>query len=116
MSSQCSTDAYASSSHAPLLCRHCGALATPEIGPGSGPHHAAVRCQHCHKFLTWLSKYAPDDREARRQAAQRAAMAHKPASLMQLSYLHALGDAGPPPQTMLEASTRIDALLQRKEV
>jgi hypothetical protein len=44
------------------------------------------------------------------------AMGQLPPSQTQLSYLVALGDAGPPPKTMLQASTRLDALLQRKEV
>ena len=98
-----------------LVCRHCGAIDTPDIGPGSGPHHAAARCKHCGKFITWLSKYAPDERAARRQKALRAAMSTKPPSGVQLGFLQALGDTSPEPLSMLEASERIDALQRRRE-
>jgi len=41
-------------------------------------------------------------------------MAQKPPSQLQLAYLQALGDAGPPPANMAEASERIDALVRRE--
>jgi hypothetical protein len=42
-------------------------------------------------------------------------MAHRPPSQGQLAYLATLGDDGPIPATMLEASQRID-LLRSKEI
>jgi len=38
-------------------------------------------------------------------------MAQRPPTARQLAYLLALGDDGPPPATMLEASARIDGLV-----
>jgi hypothetical protein len=26
------------------------------IGPGSGPHYAALRCNDCNKHIMWLNK------------------------------------------------------------
>ena len=93
-----------------LPCSQCGAIDTPAVGPGSGPHTASARCRHCGRFLRWLSRYTPAERQARRQQARQEAMAHWPPSHPQLEYLQALGDDGPVPRTMAEASSRIDAL------
>jgi hypothetical protein len=73
-------------------------------------HYARLRCQHCQCFLRWVSQYADAERLARRQQWQRDAMATKPPTAPQLSYLKALGDTGPPPANRAEASARIDAL------
>jgi len=96
----------------PLACPRCGALDRPAVGPGSGPHYASARCRHCGQFIRWLSQYPPADRQARRQQARLAAMAHRPPSPLQLAYLSALGDVGPVPGSMAEASTRIAALVR----
>jgi hypothetical protein len=93
----------------PLACPRCGALDTPTLGPGAGPHYASARCQHCGAVVRWLSRYTPTERQARRQQARQAAMSARPPSQAQLSYLAVLGDNGPPPETMLEAHQRIDA-------
>jgi hypothetical protein len=91
-------------------CLRCGAIDMPTIGPGKGPHHASALCRHCGAWLGGLSRYPPAARQARRQQARNEAMARKPATILQLSYLRALGDVGPPPATTLEASQRIDLL------
>ena len=39
----------------PLPCPHCGAVDVPRLGPGRGPHAAAV-CPHCGTWLKWLRK------------------------------------------------------------
>ena len=51
--------------------------------------------------------------EARRLAARAEAMARKPPTPPQLSYLKALGHIGPPPANMLVASQRIDSLIKK---
>jgi hypothetical protein len=92
-----------------LLCRQCGVLDTPALGPGHGPHAARALCRHCGRFLQWLSRKSP---EARRRARQQA-LAARPPSAAQLAYLVALGDTTPGPASMWAASQRIDALLQK---
>ena len=96
-------------------CLRYGVIDTPAIGPGAGPHYASARCRHSGYHLQWISRYSPDERQTRRQQAQREAMARKPASPMQLTYLTAIGHVGPPPVTMLEASTLLDSLLQKSQ-
>ena len=99
----------------PIACHRCGAVDPPILGPGSGPHHASARCRHCGHFIQWLSTRPPAERQARRVQALKQAMAQRPPSPLQLAYLHALEDSGPPPASMLEASERID-VLKRAEV
>ena len=96
-------------------CLHCGAIDTPTLGPGAGPHWRSARCRHCGTWLGWLSRYPPAERQARRQHAREAAMARKPPSQLQLTYLRSLGGTDPPPATMAEASQRI-ATLKHGEV
>jgi hypothetical protein len=91
-----------------IACPRCGAIDTPTQGPGSGPHTASALCRHCGHFLQWLSTRALGDRQARRQQGRLEAMASKPASPVQIAYLTTLGDDGPVPGSMLEASERID--------
>ncbi len=91
-------------------CPRCGAIDRPTIAPGNGPHAFRAQCSHCRAFLRWLSRYSPADREARRRHYRQQAMAQRPPSQAQLAYLLALGDDGPPPASMVEASARIDAL------
>jgi hypothetical protein len=98
---------------APLACERCGVIDRPRIGPGSGPHALRATCAHCGRHLLWVSAYTPEERQARRQAARAEAMSKKPPSQPQLTYLATLGDSGPPPTTMLEASTRIDSLAKK---
>lgn len=107
--SEFTTECVVRTPSAPLPCPRCGAIDNPALGPGSGPHTASARCRDCGHFLQWLSTRSPEDRQARRQQARLAAMAHRPPSPRQLAYLAALGDPEPPPATMVEASTRIDA-------
>ncbi len=40
----------------PLSCSTCGAIDTPRIEPGTGPHAARAACAHCGRFLKWLPK------------------------------------------------------------
>ena len=96
-------------------CLRCGAIDRPTIGPGTDPHWRSVRCRYCGAWLGWLSRFTPTERQARRRAARDEAIARQPSSPMQLGYLTALGDSGPPPVTMREASQRID-LLTRGEL
>ncbi len=39
----------------PLPCPSCGAIDTPRIEPGTGPHVAKAVC-HCGRFLKWLPR------------------------------------------------------------
>ena len=99
----------------PLACRRCGAITVPRISPGTGPHAYKANCPDCGGFMRWLSKFPPEEQAARREQARLAAMAQKEPTAPQLAYLQALGDDGPPPANMAEASKRIDAL-KRGEV
>ena len=99
----------------PIACPQCGAIDQPVIGPGSGPHYASARCRHCGAFIRWVSQYSPAERQSRRQQARQQALAAQPPSPAQLSYLQILGDDGPPPASIAEASERIGAL-RRGEV
>ena len=100
---------------AELLCSKCGAIDTPTILPGNGPHAFRAHCRHCGTFITWRSKYTPEEQQARRQQAQHHAMTRRPPSQKQLACLKRLGDTGTPPATMFEASQRIETL-KRVEV
>src|SRR5262249_49148837 len=91
-------------------CPRCGAVDQPLIGPGKGPHHASALCAHCDAHLRWPSARSPEEQATRRQLAMQQAMAQKLPSPRQLAYLVDLGDDGPPPATMAEASQRIEAL------
>lgn len=93
-------------------CPRCGAIDSPHIGPGNGPHAFRAECRHCGAFFHWVSKYTPAERQARRQQGRHQAMTHRPPSQKQLMYLQRLGDIGPEPSTMAEASLRIDALVR----
>jgi hypothetical protein len=99
------------SSTPPETCPKRGVVDTPQLGPGAGPHVARWLCRHCGTFLRWASRFPPSERTTRREAARLQAMAHRPPSARQLTYLQALGDDGPPPANMAEASTRIDVLV-----
>ena len=107
-SSDSSIDGVPGRDHPPIPCRSCGAIDTPTIGPGKGPHWASARCKHCHRFITWLSQKSPDIRAAQRAEGRRQAMAGKPPTELQMTYLKALGHTGSQPQTMLAASEAID--------
>jgi hypothetical protein len=97
----------------PKVCPRCGVLTRANVGPGSGPHHASLRCPHCGAGLGWLSRYSEDERQARRQQGRLEALAQKAPSAPQLRYLATLGYLGPCPANMLEASELIDALLHK---
>jgi len=92
-------------------CPRCGVIDTPTLGPGNGPHAFRAQCRHCGAHLRWVSQYPPAERQARREQARQQAMAHRPPSQKQLAYLRRLGDSGPEPSTMAEASIRIGALV-----
>jgi len=106
-----SSEGTASQPHT-LPCHRCGAIDTPTLGPGSGPHTASARCPHCGHFVRWLSTRSPAKRQARRQQALKQAMEQRPPSQLQLAYLEALRDVGPVPGSMAEASTRINTLVR----
>jgi hypothetical protein len=57
-----------------------------------------------------VSLLAPSEREARRAKAKLEAMSKKPPSEKQLNLLRDLGDQGPAPANMGEASERIEKL------
>src|SRR5262245_29899873 len=83
-----------------LVCRRCGAIDTPRLAPGSGPHAVRANCANCGRFLQWVSRHTPEARAVRRHASRLVAMAQRPPSELQCAYLQALGDNGPPPVTM----------------
>jgi len=39
-------------------CAWCGSNALVIVGPGAGPHAAALACPHCHRNGGWLPKGA----------------------------------------------------------
>ena len=96
-------------------CPRCGATCRPTLLPGSGPHGCKAVCSACGRFLRWISLLAPSERLARKMKARLAAMSKYPPSQAQLEYLRSLGDAEPTPQTMAEASERIDDLVQQRQ-
>lgn len=51
----------------PIPCQRCGAIDTPSIHPGKGPHAFKAVCAHCGAFIKWLSKYTPEEQQARQQ-------------------------------------------------
>ena len=99
-----------------IACPRCGVIDTPTLGPGNGPHAFRAQCRHCGHFIQWVSNRSPEERQGRRQQAKREAMAIRSPSARQLAYLQALGDDGPVPASMAEASTRIDALVRGRMV
>ena len=94
----------------PIACPRCGVIDTPTLRPGKGPHAFRALCQHCGRFLQWLSQSPPAERQARHQQARLQATAQQPPSQAQLTFVQALGDDDPLPATMVEASQRIDTL------
>ncbi len=36
-------------------CPNCGYTNAKQV-PGTGPHHAALRCANCERFIKWLAK------------------------------------------------------------
>jgi len=93
-----------------LTCPRCGVIDRPVVGPGNGPHPFRASCRHCGHFIRWLSHYTSAERQARQAQARLQAQAQRPPSTRQLNYLQVLGDSGPPPANMAEASQRIDEL------
>jgi hypothetical protein len=96
-------------------CRYCGVIDAPLLSPGTGPHACQASCQHCGRHWRWVSLLAPAERQARRIKARWQAMQAYPPSAAQLALLQALGDTATVPETMAEASKRIDSL-KRKSV
>jgi hypothetical protein len=96
-------------------CPHCGVVDKPTLLPGSGPQACKAVCSHCGRFLRWISVLAPSERMARKVKARLKAMQERPPSAAQLACLKALGDKGAAPQTMAEASERVESL-KRKSV
>ena len=96
-----------------VTCLTCGAIDHPTLSPGTWPHHLKASCRHCGQFLKWVSPLSPEKREERQQHFRQKAMEQKKPSQAQLDWLQALGDPGPEPATMAEASARIDALVRK---
>jgi hypothetical protein len=94
-------------------CRHCGVIDRPTLTQGAGPHALRASCGSCGRFLRWISLLAPSERLARRMKARLEAMMKYPPSQAQLQYLRKLGDKAAAPETMGEASQRIEALKSR---
>lgn len=92
------------------VCRHCGGLDRPVLGPGRGPHACEAFCGHCGKHIWWVSLLAPSERIERRKKARRKAMQQLAPTAAQLNFLRELGDQGPIPEHMAEASERIARL------
>ena len=92
------------------LCPRCGISDRPTLSPGSGPHACKASCAHCGRFLRWISLLAPAERMAHRLKARLKAMQQHPPSAAQLDFLQALGDRLSAPETMAEASERIEVL------
>ena len=95
-------------------CPRCGATCRATLLPGSGPHSCKAVCSSCGRFIRWISLLAPSERMARKTKARLAAMSKYPPSQAQLAYLRSLGDSVASPQTMAEASERIDELIQQR--
>jgi hypothetical protein len=95
-------------------CPHCGVIETPTLSPGTGPHTVRASCSSCGGFLKWLSMIAPAERMARKMQRRLKAMQQRPPSQAQLDYLRSLGDRLGAPESMAEASQRIDRLVQEK--
>ena len=91
-------------------CPRCGVIDRPLLSPGTGPHACRASCQHCGRFIKWISLLAPTERMARKMKARLEAMRKYPASEAQCELLRALGDTRGAPQNMAEASERIDQL------
>lgn len=96
-----------------LTCTACGVMAPPILADAAWPHWRKAACAGCGRFLKFVSKYTPEEREERRQQFRAEAMAHKPPSQAQLHWLQALGHTGAAPATMADASQRIDALVRK---
>jgi hypothetical protein len=97
-----------------LACPRCGVIDHPVVTPYAGKVHAFVaRCAHCRRWIKFVSRYAPEVRAARRETSKRQAMAGRPPSADQMKYLRDLGDQQPVPETMQEASERIDQLRKK---
>lgn len=101
-------------------CRTCGALDIPVLTPGHGPHAWRATCRHCGRFMQWVSRYTPAERQARQMQARQMqarlqAMAILPPSPRQLASLQAMGDTGPPPKTMAEARERMTRMMRGEE-
>ena len=94
----------------PLICRRCGVVDLPLLSPGTGPHAIRASCQHCGRFIRWISTLSPSERMARKVKARLKAQQQHPPTQAQLSFLQALGDQGPAPENMAEASARIEKL------
>jgi len=98
----------------PRPCPRCGVIDLPALGPGTAIHYARLTCAHCGRFLQWLSRYTEDERLARKAKVRLAAMQAHPPSEAQLSFLQKLGDKATAPESMAEASERIEELKSKK--
>ena len=96
-------------------CPRCGTIARPTLVPGSGVHAIRAECSKCGRFFRWVSVLSPTERLVRKMKARLQAMQAHPPSAAQLALLQALGDTATVPETMAEASKRIDSL-KRKSV
>ena len=102
--------------HDAAPCPRCGVIDRPTLTAGTGPHACKAPCAHCGRFWRWVSLRAPSERMAHRMQARLAVMQTHPPSAAQLDYLKALGDTLSAPETMAEASERINQLKRDKGV
>jgi len=91
-------------------CRHCGARGPHVEPPGTGPHHARLRCRACHGVMRWLTTPA-----AVRRARHWDHLGDSQPTATQLKFRRRLGHTGAL-TTRVQASPAIRTLLQRQEV
>lgn len=91
-------------------CRHCGARGPQVEPPGTGPHHARLRCRASNGVLRWLTTPA-----AGRRARHWDHLGDSPPTATQLKFLRRLGHTDALP-TQVQASPAIRTRLQGQEV
>lgn len=100
--------------HDAETCPRCGTIDKPTLTAGTGSHAIRASCGSCGRFLRWVSVLAPSERMARKAKERLKAMQQHAPSAAQLAFLQALGDTLSTPQSMAEASLRIEQLKGRQ--
>jgi len=103
---------HANLAQAPLAYPRCGAINAPAPDLGAGLHAASARYEHCGLFLRRVSTHLSSEHQTRRQQDRQQAITARPPSAAPLAYVAVLGDMGPVPSTMVEASASIHALVR----